>query len=134
MNIAVTSSGTGLEAAVDPRLGRCPWFVYVDPDTMSVETEPNAAAAAGGGAGVAAAQQLAARKPTAVLTGHCGPNAFEVLKAAGIEVFTGVSGSVREAVTAFLTGTFEVAGAADAEAHAGMRRGPGFGRGRGRWN
>jgi len=68
------------------------------------------------------------------LTGHCGPNAFDVLAAAGIKVFTNVTGSVREAVAAYQTGTLQAVSAPDAGAHAGMGgggRGGGRGRGRG---
>ena len=132
MKIAVTSSGTGLDAVVDPRFGRCAYFVYVDPETLAVEAEANRAAAAGGGAGIAAAQQLAASKPAAVLTGHCGPNAFDVLAAAGIKVFTSIAGSVRGAVAAYSTGTLQPVSGPDASAHAGMGGGRGGGRGRGR--
>ena len=128
MKVAVTSSGTGLDAAVDPRLGRCAHFVYVDLETLDVVSEVNGAAAAGGGAGIAAAQQLAAQKPAAVLTGHCGPNAFEVLAAAGIKVFTDVAGSVREAVAAYRAGTLEPVTRPDTAAHTGMGRGRGGGR------
>ena len=136
MKIAVTSSGTDLNAQVDPRFGRCAMFVYVDPETMTCESEPNGNAAAGGGAGIAAAQQLAAKKPAAVLTGRCGPNAFDVLAAAGIKVFTSFGGSVRQAVEAYQAGTLEPLAGPDAAPHSGMGRGGGGGgrgRGRGAW-
>jgi predicted Fe-Mo cluster-binding NifX family protein len=132
MKIAVSSTGIGPDATVDPRFGRCAYFAYVDPETMAIEAEPNEAASAGGGAGIAAAQQLAAKEPEAVLTGHCGPNAFDVLKAAGIKVFTNVAGSVREAVEAYKTGTLQPVSQPDTAAHTGMGRSGGMGRGRGR--
>lgn len=136
MKIAVTSFGGDLDARVDPRFGRCATFVYVDSETMTCESEPNGSAAAGGGAGIAAAQQLAARQPAVVLTGRCGPNAFDVLAAAGIKVFTNIAGSVREAVEAYQAGTLQPLAGPDAAPHAGMGRGGGGGgrgRGRGTW-
>ncbi|NAS89588.1 hypothetical protein C4E24_07645 [ANME-1 cluster archaeon AG-394-G21] len=41
-----------MNAQVDPRFGRCPYFVFVDPDTMAIKTIPNDAIVASGGAGV----------------------------------------------------------------------------------
>jgi len=34
MRLAVTSTGKDLEAAIDPRFGRAPYFIVVDPETM----------------------------------------------------------------------------------------------------
>ena len=70
--------------------------------------------------GDAAAQQIAARQTGAVLTGHCGPNAFNVLAAAGINVFSGISGTVKEAVQQYQSGSLEAIAQADASPHSGM--------------
>ena len=122
MKVVVTSSGKGLDAPVDQRFGRCPFFVIVDTGTGEYEDAPNGSAAASGGAGIAAAQQVAAKNPEAVLTGHCGPNAFNVLKASKIGVYTGITGSVRDAVAAFKAGTLQNISGPDAESHTGMGR------------
>ena len=37
MKIVVTSSGTDLDARVDPAFGRCPTYVFVDTETMQFE-------------------------------------------------------------------------------------------------
>jgi len=92
MKIAVSSTGTNLNAQVDPRFGRCRYFIVVDPDTMEFEAVENSGAMSGGGAGIATGQLVAGKGASAVLTGNCGPNAFNVLEAAGIKVMTGVSG------------------------------------------
>ena len=56
------------------------------------------------GAGVATGQLVASKGVKAVLTGNCGPNAHQVLSAAGVQVITGVSGSVRDAVVKYKAG------------------------------
>ena len=97
MRIAVSTSEPTLDAEVDPRFGRCRYFIIVDTDSMEFETVENSGALAGGGAGIATAQVIVDKGIEAVLTGNCGPNAFQVLSAAEIKVVTGVSGKVRAA-------------------------------------
>lgn len=133
MKVAVSAVGDSLEAPVDPRFGRCPYFVIVDTDTMAFEAISNASAGAVSGAGTLAAQAVAAKGVQAVITGNVGPNAFQVLSSAGIKVITGASGTVREAVERFKNGQLQEA---TAPAYArgmgvGMGRGMGVGRGRG---
>jgi predicted Fe-Mo cluster-binding NifX family protein len=41
MKIAVSATGTDLNAQVDPRFGRCANFILVDTDTMAFEAIPN---------------------------------------------------------------------------------------------
>ncbi len=113
MKVCVTAQGEGLEAPVDPRFGRAGAFVVVDTESMTAETLENTSAEAGHGAGVNAGMTLARSGARALLTGHVGPKAFDVLRAAGIEVYTGVSGTVRDAVAAFLDGTLPKASGAD---------------------
>lgn len=113
VKICITASGEGLDAAVDPRFGRAAYFVLVDTDTLEARTQSNEAVDAGHGAGVQAAQTVVASGARAVVSGHCGPKAFQVLDAAGIEVYTGASGSVRDTVQAFLDGRLSRAEGAD---------------------
>ena len=51
-----------------------------------------------------------------VLTGFCGPNAYKALKAANIDVANDASGSVKDAVNAYLDGKLPLANEANAEA------------------
>jgi predicted Fe-Mo cluster-binding NifX family protein len=127
MKIAVSSTGTDLNAQVDPRFGRCQYFIFVDPDTMEFEALENSSATSGGGAGVATGQFVAGRGVGAVLTGHCGPNAFNVLAAAGIKVLTGVAGTVKEAIEGYKSGKYQASSQPDAAPHSGMGRGRGPG-------
>ena len=119
MKIAVTSRGDELTSQVDPRFGRCAKFVLVDTETMDVEVLENSNVSAAGGAGIQSAQLIADRGVTAVLTGNCGPNAFRALAAAGITVITGVTGSVADAVTAYVNGTLSATNAPNVASHFG---------------
>jgi predicted Fe-Mo cluster-binding NifX family protein len=131
MKIAVTAAGQTLEAPVDPRLGRCRYILLIDPETMSFEVHDNVDAMASGGAGVAVAQMLAGKGVRAVLTGNCGPNAYQVLSAAGIQVMTGVTGVVRDVVQRYRSGELKASPQPTVPGHFGLGGGGGRGRGRG---
>ena len=127
MKVAVSSVGQDLDAQVDPRFGRCAYFLIVDTDTMGFESIQNAAAGAAGGAGFQAGQTVADAGAKAVLTGNVGPNAFQTLSSMGLKVYTGLSGTVREALEQLKQGTLKEVAAATVGSHAGM------GGGGGRW-
>ena len=127
MKIAVSSTGTDLNAQVDPRFGRCQYFIVVDLDTLEFEVLENSGAMSGGGAGIATGQFIAGKGVGAILTGNCGPNAFNVLEAAGIKVMTGVSGTVQDAVERYKSGKYQASSQANVAPHSGMGRGGGMG-------
>lgn len=105
MKIAVSASGPTLDAAVDPRFGRAPYLLIVDPDTLEFEAVANQInLQAAQGAGIQTAALVARYQPAAVLTGHCGPKAFQTLRAAGIPVIVEVHGPVRQAVEYYRAG------------------------------
>lgn len=122
MKLCISSTGSGLESTVDPRFGRCRYFLMVDTETMNVETVENPAYIAGGGAGIQAAQLAVNKGAKVVLTGDVGPNAFQALQAGGVKIVTGAQGSVKDVIERFNKGELGYAGAASAESHAGMRR------------
>jgi predicted Fe-Mo cluster-binding NifX family protein len=109
MSVVVTADGPNLDSKVDPRFGRCAYFVIVDPETMEARGIPNDAKEALGGAGIQAAQMVDELGGEVVLTGDVGPSAFSALKAAGIEIYIGLSGTVRDAVEKFKRGEAEKA-------------------------
>ena len=128
MRIAVSASGPGLAAEVDPRSGRCRYLIIVDPDTMEFEAVENTVAMASGGAGISTAQMIAGKGVEAAVTGNCGPNAFQVLSAAGIKVVTGVSGKVQNAVQGYKAGILQPTSQPNVPGHFGMNGGRGIGR------
>lgn len=132
MKIAVTSTGPTLDDNVEARFGRCPYFLIIDTDTMQLEPIENPNIVLGGGAGIQSAQLMSEKGITTVLTGNCGPNAFNVFGQAGIQVIVGVSGLVRNAVEQFKTGALASASEPNVASHFGMGGGGGMGRGMGR--
>jgi predicted Fe-Mo cluster-binding NifX family protein len=142
MKICVTSTGPTMESPIDPRFGRCQYFVIVDSETMEHEAMQNPSIGASGGAGIQAAQTVAGKGVGAVVTGNLGPNAVQTLEASGIEMVTGASGTVRDAVEQYKSGRLQQTsrptvpeysglGGAGAGAGAGARMGGGRGMGRG---
>lgn len=129
MKIAVSSTGADIDAPVDPRFGRCQYFVVVDPDSMAYEAFENPNTMASGGAGIQSAQLVAERGAQVVLTGNCGPNAYQTLEAAGASVVVGVTGTVRGAVEAYRSGEFSPAPGPSVTEHYGSGAGPGQGPG-----
>jgi len=131
MRVCVSATANSLDAPVDPRFGRCPYFIIVDLETMRFEAIPNMASGAIGGAGIQAAQIVASKGVKVVITGNVGPNAFQALSAAGIKIVTGAYGTVREAIEKYKRGELREISSPTVGGHFGM----GMGRGRGlrRW-
>ncbi|MCW3141659.1 MAG: DUF5320 family protein [Methanophagales archaeon] len=129
MKICVTATAGDLNAQVDPRFGRCQYFVFVDSDTMTFEAMPNEAIAAPGGAGIQAAQTVVNKGVDVLISGNIGPNAFQVLSTAGVKIATGAYGTVKEAVEMYKNGRLSETGVSTVAAHAGMGAGAGTGAG-----
>ena len=135
MKICVTATAGDRNAQVDPRFGRCQYFVFVDSDTMAFEAMANEAITAPGGAGIQAAQAVVNKGVNVVISGNIGPNAFQVLSTAGVKIATGAYGTVQEAVEMYKTGGLNETEGSTVSAHAGMGAiapGGGFGMGGGR--
>lgn len=129
MKIAVSSTGKNMDSQLDPRFGRCAYYLVVDSDDMHFEVYPNESAAMGGGAGIQASQFLASKGVQVVITGNCGPNAVDTLLAAGIELFTGEQGTIRDVVEKYVTGNLKPTNKPTVDSHFGMGAGTGTGRG-----
>ena len=128
MKIAISSTGPDPDAQVDLRFGRCQYFILVDDKEENFEFLDNEAAALGGGAGLQAAQMVVDAGVRAVITGNIGPNAINVLKAAGIKAYHCGPGTVRKAFQKYQDGEFQETSGYKVGGQAG---GGGFGRGGG---
>lgn len=117
--LAFTSSGTTVDNPIDPRFGRCPYFMLYDEQANRWEALPNSAMSLGNGAGIQAAQHLASKRVTAVMTGDIGPNAHRVLSAAGIRVYVGCHGTVESALEDYRAGRLTVATGPTGPGHHG---------------
>ena len=125
LKICVSSTGNNLEAQLDPRFGRCLYLIIIDTETMQFEAIPNLAAGTREGAGIFAAQTIANKGAKVLITGNVGPNAFRALSAAGIEIMTDASGTIREVVEKFKKGEIKKTGFPTVGSHFGAVRGQG---------
>jgi len=118
MKIVITSRGPDMNSAVDPRFGRAAFFIAIESDTGEFTAHDNSTGLnAAQGAGIQAGRYVADLGAKAVVTGHVGPKAFATLKAAGVAIYTGASGTVQEALEAFKSGQLSAASEANVEGH-----------------
>jgi predicted Fe-Mo cluster-binding NifX family protein len=119
MKICVTSQGDSLDSQVDSRFGRCQNFIIIDSETLEFEAVTNPNIDGMGGVGVQSGQFMSEKGVKTVLTGNVGPNAFETLKAANIEVITGVSGDIKSVIEKFNKGDYKPTQGPSVESHSG---------------
>ncbi len=118
MKLAFTTSGDNLNAPIDSRFGRAPKYLIYDTDTKTfvvIDNSQNLNAAQG--AGIQAAEAVARQDVNGLVTGHCGPNAFRVLSAAGIKIYSSTASTISEALDAFDAGSLASADSADVQGH-----------------
>lgn len=118
MKVAITVKGPGNDPQVDPAFGRAPGFLIVDEETGATEYLDNAQNLnAAQGAGIQAAQTVARAGVRVLLTGNCGPKAFQALEAAGVTVYDGVNGAAMEALEQLRNGALKPAAGPNVQGH-----------------
>jgi predicted Fe-Mo cluster-binding NifX family protein len=128
MKICVANSNQGgLQDIVSQNFGRCPSFTIVnveDKKIKEVEVVLNPGASAGSGAGIQAAQTVVDGGCNAIIAGAIGPNSFQVLSIAKLDVRECLGMTVERAIEEYLSGRLR--------SSSGTGRGPGrSGQGRG---
>jgi predicted Fe-Mo cluster-binding NifX family protein len=99
MRIAVAVQEKGVDARVDPRFGRAPFFALYDTSSGSMEFRPNSAMNAASGAGLEAAKLMADWGVDLVLAGEVGPKAQDVLNSRGIRILKPKKTTLKEALS-----------------------------------
>ena len=118
MKVAISAKGNDLNSKVDPRFGRAAYIIVVDTETMEFKAVGNSANVNSfKGAGIQAATMVYDRGAEVLMTGYCGPKAFQTLQAAGVKVISDVTGTVAEALERLKSGAVEYLETANAEAH-----------------
>lgn len=118
MKVAFTTSGTTLESPMDPRFARAEGYIIYDTDNDSFAAVDNQKALnTAHGAGMVATEAIISQDVNCVVTGHCGPNAFRALSAAGIRVFQTQAPTVAKALEAYRAGALPVMESADVDGH-----------------
>ena len=114
MKLIITSEGPNPSDRVDPRFGRARYLIQYDSASESfVSSDNSEQMEAAQGAGVQAAQKVVGFGADALLTGHCGPKAFQVLAEADVKIYSGFEGTVLDAVQAWKNGDLEPLAAPD---------------------
>ena len=120
MKIAISAAGRKPDSPMDARFGRAGYFQIFDSDTGEYEVIDNTTGRdAMQGAGVQAGELVAGKGISALITGHCGPKAFEVLGGAGVKVMLCGGGTVENAVKKFMDGDLKEAAGPDVNGHWG---------------
>jgi predicted Fe-Mo cluster-binding NifX family protein len=100
VKVAVCAEGQDWSAQTSLIFGRCPYYLFVDTETMESEPVSNPLTVLRRGVGMRAAQFVADHGAQAVIAGHVGPNACGILRAAGVQVYLITGGTVRQALDA----------------------------------
>lgn len=72
MKVAITSTGNTLDSILDPRFGRCAFFVVYDTENESMEFIPNPNKDIEEGAGTASVHLVASRNVSKIIAGEFG--------------------------------------------------------------
>lgn len=120
MKVLISAVGKEKTDDFDLRFGRGDYFQIIDTETGDMKALVNAGKTSDHGAGIAASQQAIDEKVDVLITGHLGPNAFEILDSSDIELFSAKAGTVEEVLEDYKNGKLDKIGKAG-KAHKGIK-------------
>lgn len=120
MIIAITSTGENLDSSFDERFGRSQYFIFFDTQSNSFKAKENKKnLQASQGAGIQSAQCIIDEGAEILITGNCGPKAFQFLRMVGIEVYLTKASTAKEALQHYQDGKLHPLKEANVEGHWG---------------
>lgn len=122
MIVAVSAERNDPDSPVSRYFGRSRWFVLYDTVRESRDVVENPYADSLGDAGIQSARMLIENDVDALITDGVGRNAFKVLSAAGILLYTSTCRSAREAIGLLLEGKLSQVSAPEEVADKRRRR------------
>jgi predicted Fe-Mo cluster-binding NifX family protein len=102
MKIAIAAEGPDLNSNVASRLGTAEYMFILDLDTREYEAIANPGRSHQRGAGVHSVMLAVGKEVSAVLAGHCSPAIRDQFHTVGIEIVTGIHGTVTEAADKYI--------------------------------
>ncbi|KGG80452.1 NifB/NifX family molybdenum-iron cluster-binding protein [Caloranaerobacter azorensis] len=94
MKVCFSSEGRNLDSQLDPRFGRCKYFVIVDTKTNDIKVVENEGLVSEHGAGVSAANLVVDEGVDVVVTRNIGPNSMKILTNAKITIYEGKADTI----------------------------------------
>lgn len=119
LKIAISAEGKNLDSRVGQRLGDSQYMLIVDLETGDFEAIPNPRGSGQRAAGIQAVVLAITKEVSIVFTGYCSPNARKYLADNGIEVLTGIVGTVADVLEKYKQGDYQEDEPADAEIETG---------------
>jgi predicted Fe-Mo cluster-binding NifX family protein len=105
MKIFITSTGNSLKDKVDPKFGRCDYYIIYDTVTKGFESKENPYKTGQTSVGISLAQTVIKSGSAIAISTNFGPNAHRVLKESDIKMFkASESMSVEEAIKNYIEG------------------------------
>ena len=108
MKILISALGKESKDLLDSRFGRCDYFQVFNTETNEYKVLENEGVKSSQGAGIAASQQVIDEGVDVVITGKLGPNAFNILNDANLELYSCSEISIEDAIKSYKEGKLEV--------------------------
>ena len=104
IKICVAASDKDANSEIDPRFGRCRYFIFFtvqNKEIINTEIARNSGASQGGGAGIKAAEQLGEMGADILIAETIGPKAENILERLNIKIVK-KSGTVKTIVEEYI--------------------------------